>query len=523
MTVNPDGLGPVDFPTLGWQVVEWIEANLVHGPGDVQGQPIVLDDELTRFLCHAYRVDPDTGRRAFRRCCLSRPKGRAKSEFAAMVVCAEALGPVRFDRFDGQGDPVGRAVRAPFIRCLATEETQAGFVYESVLVMLACLRDEHGADLDIGLTRTYLPGGGEIRPSTASSSAKDGGKETFTAADETHLYVLPELKRMHAVVRRNLAKRRDAEPWMLDVTTAFLPGEESIAEELHQHAAKAMPGQLEAEGILYDYRAAPPIADWHDDAEILAALRAVYGPAAGWMDLRRLLAEIRDPHADPADSARYWLNQLVASSDQWLPAQAWALCARPGEQVEAGDRIAVGFDGSRFDDSTALVGCRLSDGHLFMVGLWEKPDGRAGDGWEVPREEVDAAMHAAMSEHAVVRCYADPPFWQAEVDAWAREWPEAVVAWWTQRDAQMSRALERFHTDAIAGVLTHDGDPALARHVANARKRKTRAGVGIRKDRQRSPHKIDAAVAAVLAYEARADALAAGLDKPKRSNRLHVF
>lgn len=30
--------------TLGPVVVGWIERNLVHGPGDVQGEPIELDD-----------------------------------------------------------------------------------------------------------------------------------------------------------------------------------------------------------------------------------------------------------------------------------------------------------------------------------------------------------------------------------------------------------------------------------------------------------------------------------------------
>ena len=421
-------LSKVDFPTLGFEVAEWIEATLCHGPGDVMGEPISLDDELVLFLAHAYRVNAETGRRVYRRACFSRPKGRAKSELAAMIVCAEALGPVRFDSFDAKGEPHGKPVRSPFIRCLATEESQAGFVYEAVMVMLAHARDQHGFDLDVGLTRTFLPGGGEIRPSTASSASKDGGRETFAVADETHLYVLPELRRMHATVRRNLAKRKGAEPWALDVTTAFRPGEDSVAEQLHLHAEKS--SSMLAEGLLYDYKAAPPITDWSDDAEIAAALSFVYGPAAAWLDLDRLLAEIRDPHADTADSQRYWLNQIVESSSQWLPAALWTACSSTDE-VKAGERIALGFDGSMFDDSTALIGCRLSDGHLFVLGLWEKPDGEA---WEVPRAEVDATVHAAFSRYEIARCYVDPPYWQQELDAWAREYGDTVAAFWTNRE-----------------------------------------------------------------------------------------
>jgi len=510
----------VDFPSLGWQVIDWIETNLCHGPGDVQGTPIVLDDELARFICWAYRLD-ESGGRTVRRAVLSRPKGRAKSELAGMLVCAEALGPVRFDGWDTHGQPVGRAVTAPFIRCLATEEGQSGHTYSNVVAMLEHARDQHGVSADIGLTRVFLPAGGEIRPSTASSTAKDGGKETFCVADEIHLYTLQALRQMHRTVRRNLGKRKAASPWLLDTTTAFLPGEESIAREVHTYVERVGFDAAAAAGLLYDYRCAHAISDWYDDSEMLAALRDVYGPAAAWMDMPRLLAEIRDPHADPADSCRYWLNQIVASSDQWLGLTDWEARAASRVTVQPGERIALGFDGSKWDDSTALVGCRLSDGHLFVVGVWEKPDGAAGHGWEVPRHEVDAAVHEAFARFTVARMYVDPPYWQEELDAWHAMFGDGVAAWWTHRDTQMARALERLHTAVLDGALTHDSNRVLAAHVANARRKKTRAGVVIRKDRPKSPNKIDAAVAATLAFEARADALAAGALKPV--NKTVVF
>jgi hypothetical protein len=181
---------PGEYPTLGFQVVDWIQAYLPHGPGDVQGQPIILDDELVRFLLRCYKLDPVTGRRVYDEALLSRAKGRAKSELAGMVGCAEAKGPVRFDGWNAHGEPVGRPVTYPFIRCLSTEEGQSGHTYLNVTYMLDVARDRHPevfGGVDIGRdwqssTRTYLPGGGEIRPSTASSAAKDGGKETFAVA-----------------------------------------------------------------------------------------------------------------------------------------------------------------------------------------------------------------------------------------------------------------------------------------------------------------------------------------------------
>ena len=120
-----------EFPTLGYEVADWIEAYCCHGPGDVQGDPITLDREWLQFLVDAYRLDPRTGKRQVDRALLSRPKGRAKSELAGFVTVAEALGPVRFDGWDADGQPVGRRVRSPLIKCLATEESQAGNTFEN--------------------------------------------------------------------------------------------------------------------------------------------------------------------------------------------------------------------------------------------------------------------------------------------------------------------------------------------------------------------------------------------------------
>ena len=176
------------FAALGPQIVEWIETYLCHGPGDVSGEPIELDDEFYAFVVKAYRLDPSTGRRAYRRAFLSRAKGRAKSELAGMLVCAEALAPVRFDGWDAQGEPVGRPVKSPYIRCLATEEGQSGNTYDNVSTMMEFLVERHGdafPGIDIGKSaqtssRIVLHHQrGEVTPSTASSAAKDGGKETF--------------------------------------------------------------------------------------------------------------------------------------------------------------------------------------------------------------------------------------------------------------------------------------------------------------------------------------------------------
>lgn len=364
--------------TLGPEVVRWIERELVHGPGDVEGQPIELDDEQARFVLRAYEVD-DRGRRVVRRAVLSRPKGRAKSEIAAMLACVEALGPARFAGWAADGRPEGRPVRSPLVRIAATEEGQAGDTYQAAAFMLA-----HGAisrtpGLDVGLTRTFLPGGGRVQPVTASAASKEGGLETFAIFDETHLYVGPELHRLHETIRRNLAKRRQAEAWSLETSTMYGVGEDSVAEGSHKYANAVREGRLSDPGLLFDHREAPAGFDFSDDDELRAALAYVYGDASVWIDLERLVAEARDPQTDEAQFRRFFLNQPTARSDSFLPAAAWERCADPARIVADGAEVVLGFDGSVGGphglDSTALVAVAVGETpHVFP--WWTSGSGR---------------------------------------------------------------------------------------------------------------------------------------------------
>jgi phage terminase large subunit-like protein len=515
--------------SLGYALADWIEFYLVHGPGDVQGQEIELDAEMLRFIVCCYAISAD-GRRRFDEVLLSRAKGRAKSEIAGMLVVAEALAPVRFDHFaeEGEvshwgyeyqkGEPVGRPVTYPFIRCLATEETQAGNTYANVTYMLSHSERlaEDYPDIDIGndwqtSTRVFLPDGGEIRPSTASSASKDGGKESFSVADETHLYVLPELRDMYETVERNTMKRKAAEPWFLQTSTMYAIGEDSIAERTHRNYKAGR-----APRLYFDHVQAPERlledAAYEDPGELKRGLMQAYGPFAAHMDLDRMVTMAHKPTQDRAKFRRYFLNLPVSLSETWLSKHLWERCALP-QQVAPGERITVGFDGSDHDDCTVITCCRLSDGYVFTPTfpdgrpmIWTKWDDGDPDNWRVPRAEVKAGMKHVFATYKVERAYADPPDWRDECDAWAGEFGEETFLIFETRIAtRMCPALDRLKTATLAGELTHDGNPTMADHVGNAKPERRPSGIAIVKPSQ--DRKIDSAVTAALALEARADAL----------------
>jgi phage terminase large subunit-like protein len=157
---------------------------------------------------------------------------------------------------------------------------------------------------------------------------------------------------------------------------------------------------------------------------------------------------------------------------------------------------------------------------LFEIRIWEQPEGPAGEGWEVPITEVDYEVRQAFEKYKVVGMFADPAKWESYIAQWEADFGKNLkvkstvnhpIEWWMtgNRSYLVVRALEQFQNAVIDKELTHTGQ-ALTRHVLNSRRRLGRSGMSIAKEHPESPNKIDAAVAAVLAYQARLQALSKG-------------
>jgi phage terminase large subunit-like protein len=238
--------------------------------------------------------------------------------------------------------------------------------------------------------------------------------------------------------------------------------------------------------------------------------------AAAWRDIDAIVGLWGDPTTDRAFWERVWCNRLVQSSSQAFDVEKFKTLMRPSP-VEPGDMIALGFDGSMFHDATALVAIHLETGYQWVAGIWECPPGR--DDWQVPAEDVDATVRDLFERFDVWRMYADPPYWQPWIAAWQGVFgKDRVVEWFTNRRRPMMAALEAFHSAIREGTIAHDGNAALVRHIANARRdeleQRDEQGKKfwlIRKERPDSPKKMDLAMAAVLSWEARNDAIAAGV------------
>ena len=477
---------------------------------------------MWRFLIRYYRLHPnavsDESRPSaalfYRGALLMRPQKWGKGPFAASCCLAEAFGPVRFDGWNGSGEPVGRPLATPWIQIVATSEEQTDNTWLALHEMATRGPVANIPGIDLGIQDINLPGGGKIEPQTASGRARLGARLTFAVFDESHLMVQSNGGVLLATtMKRNISGMGGR--W-LETTNAYDPSENSIAQRTHESAAP---------DVLVDYRKLDRPPDLSNDEAALAALDFVYGDSH-WVDRHRILADARDTAVCPttADALRFFFNQITVGVSDVVDATIWASLKRERD-LKAKEMIAIGFDGSRSSDCTSLVASRIHDGRWFHLRTW---DPSQHEGHVVPRTEVDQVLTAAFDAYTVKYLYGDPYRWQEYFELWAARWPDRVVEFPTNVDRRMDDAITRFMA-ALKGGLTHDGDAVLEAHIrAAALARGGRKQARPEEDpsvehhylkvvKKKQTGHIDALIAGMLAEVARGQAIEDGaLNKAKK-------
>ena len=504
------------LPTLGWGVLDWMYAYL-PSPRDAT-QPFVLTDEQAEYVLAWYAVDK-AGRFIYRRSISERAKGWGKSPLHGAICLAE-LGagsvndsaPVLFDGWRGK-DPIGRpwgtkGSPAAWVQIAAVSEDQTDNTYSAMYEMLTA--NDHKAAralrIDDGKTRLFLIGRtGRLEPVTASAGSREGQPLTHALLDETHLYTRRNGGvKLAATIRRNVGKMGGR---TMETTNAPMLGEGSVAEQSGHAVDRGF------SGILWDAKRpeSEPEPDWSDE-QMLSALRDAYGDAH-WVDLGRILAEIRDPATEWTDSLRFFFNIRAAGASKAIDPKLWDSLAKPRE-VPAGSYIGMGFDGSISGDATILRGC-TPDGYSFIIGAWERPDGI--EEWSVPRLQVHERVAWAFTYYKVGRMFCDPPKWWTEIEQWAAKYVNdadgkpRVLGLDTFSPSRFAPAVDRWMTSLREGHHTHDDDPITNAHVKATHREKVRVNAPeldgrtlykLTKGEGTERRRIDACIADVLALEA---------------------
>jgi hypothetical protein len=498
---------PVEFQTLGPIVTAWIEENCVIPDGEAAGEPYLLTGEMKRFVDAFYAVDVTNRRWAFPRGGqLIRPQKWGKGPFSAALICAEAVGPVLPDWRDGELVG-GRSWRSPWIQVTAVSEDQTANVFSALHAMID-LSPRLGMSVpNTGQTRIFLPGGGVIEPVTASSRSRLGQRITAAVQDQSESWVQSNNGWMLADnQRRGLAGMGGR---FLETCNAPDPVENSVAYRTPREP-----------GVFVDDVDGGP-GSIRNKAERRKVLRKVYGDSTvergGWVDLDRIDAEIEALlEHDPAQAERFFLNRKLASEGAAFDIEQFVKLAKPRTPAK-GETIVVGVDGARYEDAIAVVATEVKSGYQWPLAVVERPDD-APDDYEHDFARVDAAVNEAFERWNVWRVYIDPQRIDRLVEGWSnRHGEKRIVEWQTYRPRPIAWAVRKYEQAIASGDVSHDGSEVLVRHVRNARKRvltvlddKERPMHTLTKDHVRSPRKIDAAMAAVLSWEARGDAIEAG-------------
>ena len=397
----------------------------------------------------------------------------------------------------------------------------------------------------------------------------------------------------HAVLGRNLTKRGHADPFArrLMITNAYKPSEESVARNIREGIEDALAGRYVDTGtLMYDsveVRADVPIrppaehcSDVDDEGNprptledriqwLMRLLREVRGDAF-WLNLRQTAEEILSPENQHAlsDMRRFYLNQVTAADEAWLDRKDIIAAIDPEVaerrrsadsgmdsfevgwlRVDPDEPIVMFFDGSKSDDATGLVGCRVSDGYTFTLGVWQRPTNLPDDEkarWRVDRSAVDRRVDQVFRRFNVVAFWGDPshakdevdytPYWDALMDEWHRKYSDQLQVWavnsqqsgvhaimWDMvapaRTAQFVAAAQKTVEDFESLDITIDGHPALVKHLTNAQEREDeKNGITLGKESRYSPRKIDLAVCLVGARMLRRVVKLAGLDNDKAAS-----
>jgi len=445
------------------------------------GDPLILRDWQKQLVRLIFEYDEASGGLKHRVNLVGMPRKSGKSALGSVLALYSLI-----------VGPKGGEVYS-----VAAEKEQARIVFADAK------RTVEASEELSGLTRLYrdaieMPTLGSVyRVLSAEAYSKEGLNPHFILFDELHAQPNRELFDVMSLAmgaRGNLAT-------LVAITTAGQKsdstGRDSIAYSLYNYGKAVSRGEVEDPSFFMAWWEAE--GD-HRSEETWRAANPGYGDLSDPADF--VSAVRRTPEAEFRTKR---CNQWVSSQLAWLPTGSWDACAKEF-QPDPDDEIVLGFDGSFSGDASVIVGCVVPKGkddpaRLFLVKTWEKDLEKDGDDWRVDIADVENTLIQFCADFPKVREIAcDPHRWQRSMQVLADQ-GLPIVEWPSSSPARMVPACAKFYDAVVEQRLEHDGDPTLARHLDNAVVKNDRLGPRIVKENRQSPRKIDAAVAAVLAYD----------------------
>ncbi|HVK25225.1 MAG TPA: terminase large subunit [Actinokineospora sp.] len=453
--------------TEGGRVIRFIE-HLTLG-GSYLGLPFRLLLWQREVIRDLYRTYPD-GRRKHRTAVLGIARKNGKTQLAAAL----ALYHLCADTRDA----------APEVVCAANTRDQARLLFREAARMVRMsplLREICTVHRD---RITCHATGGTFFTVSADAGLQQGLNPTFVVVDE---YAQAKHSDLFDALTLGSAQRR--EPLFLVISTAG-PYPDGPFAALVDYGHRVNSGEEDDPSFFCKWFGVQPGEEVdHTDPDVWQRCN----PSWEIMNHADFASAVK--RTPEANWRMYRLNQFVRGGSAWLPHGAWEGLRAPDNGFRPGDLIVVGLDAAYRNDSTAIVGVRLSDLHVEVLGHWEADP--KDPHWRTPIAEVMDRVREVCAEYVVAEVAYDPAWFAVQAQMLTDdglplvEFPNSV--------ARMVPATAGAYTAVVDGLLTHSDQPALARHIGNCVLKSDARGERITKEFPSSKRHIDLAVAWVMA------------------------
>ena len=353
------------------RAIRFIETYLCHTKGQFAGRPFVLRDWQRKHVREIFGRVNDDGNRQIRQVYWEIPKKNGKSEIAAAI----ALTLLYTDREPGAE-----------IYGAAADRDQASIVFNVAASMVRANRKLYARSKVIDSSkRIVVPEMGSFyRALSADVAGKHGFNVHGCIFDEVHAQ---KDRRLWEVLTFGAGDAR-RQPLTFAITTAGIPGESPVAEELHDYADQILRGVLPPDPAFYPVLYfAPENADWTDE-EVWRSCNPALGDFLNLESVRAACERAKRLPAEQNSFRRLRLNQWLKQEIRFVDMRAWDACAGPVDLKDLkGTPCYAGLDLSTKLDVTALVLVFRDDNSVFHVVpfFW------------LPAENVDRSYQESMA------------------------------------------------------------------------------------------------------------------------------
>lgn len=467
--------------TVGQHAIDWMGHYLIHGEGDLFGEPYQLLDWHKDFLLSWYEVDPESPRWWYEEALVGAESGASKTEFFAALAVFEMCAARGWD-----GLPGAFHRKTHIITMSAASFEQAGELFRQAQIMAGGTEDApapsplRGRFVVQEKVILYADGApGRIQRVAAKAATAEGGKESLLLGDELHEWQ-GQLARVWTVRAKSLTKRRTNPGRACAMSTAGL-GRGSVppADDdplLWRQYARGLLEQNNPNSRFLMSWAHPPediIYRRGDEAAIRSALEGMRAPDQTW-SVEQRLNDIMSGKIPWPEALRYYFNLFInLTVESWLNEMpgVWEECADANATPPDGSEVVVGVDMAISHDSVGVVVAGFLPGD--QVGWWHKHfppvDGR------IDHVEVFNYITNEIARRWRVKavCY-DPRFF--ELPARMMEDQGFQVVEFKQSPERLVVADGLIYELVRAKKLRHSGDTVLNEHAVNASWRQSDAG-----------------------------------------------